>query len=787
MQFISTFLKQVQRVLNTTQSTTPRQAASGSWRFSLSQGWLVMLLPVLLLPVVLVLTSCGDTPVVDAPAADLSISTPSTVSTVLFPGSEIDFEVTVTNQGTIDADSFTLSYYRSADDRLYGGDVRVGTDIQQPRLAASAIFYGASNITIPADLPDDIYYYYACVNRVATEINLINNCSDAVPIRIATMPIPDLNLSSTPSATPSSLFKGASFEFSITVRNTGTGEADSTLLRVYHFAGDSPDPDNDDEVGTNTLSVLAAGATFASSSTIVAPDAAGTYQYYACVDEVAEESDTDNNCSASVQITVTAPDLVVQSFEATPDVIGSGETLSFSVVVKNSGDGNAASGGTFILYQSTVANFTSGDTLDPGVTLPAINPGSSSPSQTFTLGAPAVGTYYYGVCVFHSDDGDKSNDCSAAAEVQVVNTARAISAGTMHTCAVDSDGAAKCWGYNSDGALGDGSSIERHEPTQVMGLGSGVAAISAGQFHTCAIYNGAARCWGYNNRGMLGDGSVTTSDIPVQVSGLDSNVTAISAGNDHTCAVQGGEAKCWGYNNNGQLGDGSNTTSSIPVVVAQTPADVSDPLNPIAAVPLGSGVTDISVGNFYSCAVQGGEAKCWGHNGNGRLGDGTNTPSLVPVQVAGLDSGVTAISAGQSHTCAVHNGAAHCWGYNIDGRLGDGTNTNSNVPTDVMGLGSGVTAISAGWGHTCVIIAGAARCWGYNPNGQLGDSSTINSNSPVQVMGLDSGVTAISAGVGEYTCALHLGVAKCWGSNSNGRLGDGSTTSSNTPVPVLLK
>ena len=138
----------------------------------------------------------------------------------------------------------------------------------------------------------------------------------------------------------------------------------------------------------------------------------------------------------------------------------------------------------------------------------------------------------------------------------------------------------------------------------------------------------------------------------------------------------------------------------------------------------------------------------------------------------GLVSDVTAISAGENHTCAIHNGAAKCWGKNNFGQLGNNSKTSSNVPVAVVQtpvdgmtaavlLDSGVTAISAKTEHTCAVHEGVAKCWGENVNGQLGTGSRTDSLIPVDVTGLDSGVTAISAGT-IHTCAIHDDAAKCW-------------------------
>jgi cysteine-rich repeat protein len=359
-----------------------------------------------------------------------------------------------------------------------------------------------------------------------------------------------------------------------------------------------------------------------------------------------------------------------------------------------------------------------------------------------------------------------------------------VSVGNYHTCAHMSTNGAKCWGRNSGGQLGDWTTTDRSVPDDVWGGIVGVIDISAGGYHSCALMDtGGVMCWGSNSYGQIGDGTTTGRLTPVDVSGLTSGVMAVSAGGSHTCALTtSGGVKCWGQNDNGQLGDGTTTQQTTPV-------DVSG---------LTSGVTAISAGGTHTCALMtGGGVKCWGYNNQGQLGDGTYARSSIPVDVSGLTSGVSAVSLGYYYTCALTTGGGvKCWGDNSVGQLGDGTNTDRNTPVDVTGLASGVTKVSAGGGHACVVTSGGGvKCWGDNTYGELGDRTTVQRTSPVDVVSLSSGVADLDAGGyayysstgtnGGHTCALlAAGSLECWGRNDSGQLGDATTITRTAPVDV---
>ncbi len=354
--------------------------------------------------------------------------------------------------------------------------------------------------------------------------------------------------------------------------------------------------------------------------------------------------------------------------------------------------------------------------------------------------------------------------------------AAVTAAGGFHTCAIVSGGAVVCWGLNSSGQLGDGTTTNRTSPVAVSGI-SGASAIAAGYDYTCALISGSVSCWGDDTYGQLGNGTSGTdvfSASPVTVSGL-SGVTAITAGFDHTCALlTGGSIECWGGNAYGQVGNNASGSG----LVQTTPAAIDTSLISSASFKA------VAAGSQHTCAITNANSVyCWGDGALGEMGNGTTlTVNKRPANpVSGLTD-ASAISAGgyadTGHTCALTgSGSSHgvvCWGSDVYGQLGNGSVANFST-TPVNSLGSGVSAIAVGVNHSCALMNdGTLRCWGSDSSGQLGDGVYSISTTPIAVLGGESGVTQVGTG-DRNTCALINGKVYCWGNNRDFQLGDGSS------------
>ncbi len=372
-------------------------------------------------------------------------------------------------------------------------------------------------------------------------------------------------------------------------------------------------------------------------------------------------------------------------------------------------------------------------------------------------------------------------------------TAKATAVGSDHSCTITNDSHAWCWGRNKYGQLGSGTTAKSTRAAQVTKVDTtsldSITAIAAGTTHTCARTSDASVwCWGDNTDGQLGDTTTTSSSGAVQVTTNVSatvlaDVSAVSIGGNASCALKrDGTVWCWGDNSEGQLGNRTADSSSFAVQVKKSDTTV---LNTVTA---------ISVGTDHACAVLTDKsAWCWGDNSDGATGAGTLLANRGAVRVTkaanAVFTNVTAISAGAFHTCALlSDKTVWCWGLNTYGQLGNGATT-----TSLFAVSAGLTNIAIlGQGvgnHMCAVsTTNILSCWGANSLGQLGDGTMIAKTRAVALKTTYAAsvgaITSVSSG-NKQTCLTNtIGEVWCWGQNSNGQLGNYSTTNSLAPVKV---
>ena len=350
----------------------------------------------------------------------------------------------------------------------------------------------------------------------------------------------------------------------------------------------------------------------------------------------------------------------------------------------------------------------------------------------------------------------------AASEAASVFSSVAI--GRIHACAIGPENAVFCWGNNSDGQTGYGSA-RRFTLTlsPVRAVHSAIASqISVNGSSACAVSNaGIASCWGENRSGELGDGSKTSRAVPVEVSG-GHLFRSIGVGVEHVCGLTtAGAAYCWGDNTQRQLGR-PGAESAIPVMVD------TDLL-----------FDSVAVGSDFSCGLTStGQVYCWGSNFGQVLGapatvSGSTSPVLVNSPVA-----FVGITAGRAHACGLTAArSAYCWGLNASGQLGI-DNAQQSVPTPTPVFGDRTWRnISAGFAHTCAVADDSTGwCWGSNVFGALGNPAFDDFQlRPIPVDFATAFSRVVAAKGDDATCGIDAeGVAYCWGSNTNAKLGIGT-------------
>ncbi len=432
-------------------------------------------------------------------------------------------------------------------------------------------------------------------------------------------------------------------------------------------------------------------------------------------------------------------------------------------------------------------------------------------------GLNAYGELGLGDTAARGDGPNEMGNALGAVSLGTGRSAKSVVIGSYHTCAILDNGSLKCWGRNAYGQLGLDDIQDRGDGANEMGdalaavnLGAGikVKAAALGENHTCALLdNGSLKCWGRNQAGQLGVGdTLARGDAAGEMAALGAVslgagrvVTDIAAGSNHNCAVfQTGSIKCWGASGYGQLGLGNQLSKGDGA------GEMGDSL---PEVSLGSAVRvrGLSLGYTHSCArLDDSSLKCWGSNESGQLGLGDTlsrgdaaAANFMGDSLRRIDLGRAPkeLVAGQAHVCAIlDNDDMKCWGGAWGGQiLAQTTSAKGDNPGEmganllpiVLGSGQKSKSVTAGWEHSCAVRAdGKVKCWGANSYGQLGLGDTLSRGDSPGETGLSNGIvdlgngrTAIAVRAGGFhSCAiLDNGQLKCWGKNTYGQLGIGST------------
>ena len=372
-----------------------------------------------------------------AEVSDLGVDAVRVNRTTLHPGDTFRLETLIRNHGKAAAAPATLSYYVSSEDTISRADTEIQTETL-PRIAAGGTLERSVHLTAP-DTPGT-YYYGVCVNSVAAEADTTHNCSSATAITVKGA---DLMIFDAPQLSKTTLKSGDTFQVNTRVWNRGRIPSPQTTLR-YYLSEDETLSLDDTEVASDTVPPLSGRGAHASrrradlSQTLTAPETSGTYAYIVCVDATPGDTDTINNCSQPIAITVEAqarvsippvaksdaletqgPDLVIRSARVESPTIRIGGGVRLHITLTNQGT-HAAPATTIRYYRSLDATISAADTELQAVNVGQLGAGKSTTTWALLLSPTVSGVYYYGACVDGvASESDTSNNCASGIRVIV--------------------------------------------------------------------------------------------------------------------------------------------------------------------------------------------------------------------------------------------------------------------------------------------------------------------------------------------------------------------------------
>jgi len=375
----------------------------------------------------------------------------------------------------------------------------------------------------------------------------------------------------------------------------------------------------------------------------------------------------------------------------------------------------------------------------------------------------------------HIGDGTTVNK-SVPKKVSGDGTWKSISVTGFNACGIKVDNTLWCWGRNERGQVGDGTAVNKLVPTQVSGGGTWKNVFINRYSGTCGIkLDDTLWCWGNNSIGQVGDGTQVHKYVPTQVSGGGTWKNVSADGFESVCGIKSDDTLwCWGNNSIGQVGDGTFTNKFVPTQVSG-----------------GGAWKNVSTGRTSACGIKSNDTLwCWGANWYGQVGDGTTVHKYVPTQVSGGGTWKNVSVNNFEGVCGIKsNDTLWCWGENSYGSVGDGTQVNKLFPTQVSGGGvwKNILANRKSYHGSCGIKSDDTLwCWGVNWFGRIGDGTQVDKLSPIQVNGGGTwkNVSVNDGGV----CGIKSDDKLwCWGNNLEGQLGDGTTTYRTVPTMVEIR